>query len=201
MKLRYLFFLLCSALTLCGCSMFSSSPDNAAQITIGSSLEIDNTDSSRTLLDNMDALATDGLYYAAWGIGENEPYENSDGKTVKLYDAQIYLLLEECKSSAAAQHSMDSWLDTGRTNYDVSEETEAAYNGQTYTKLTYRFKGEDSPYAHGISVFLVSGSSAVCVELTCRDRFADDPETVLTDFLNSCTYLTEQTVLYESDEE
>lgn len=192
MKLRYLFFLLCTVLTLGGCSMFSSSLDDAAQITIGSSLEIDNTDSSRTLLDNMDALATDGLYYAAWGIGENEPYENSDGKTVKLYDAQIYVLLEECKNSSAAQRSMNSWLDTGRANYEILEETEAAYNGQTYTKLTYRFKGEDNPYANGISVFSVSGNSAVCVELTCRNRFADDPETVLTDFLNSCTYITEQ---------
>ena len=39
-----------------------------------------------TLLDNKDILAANGLYYASWVNGEPQPYENSEGKTVDLYE-------------------------------------------------------------------------------------------------------------------
>lgn len=56
------------------------------------------------------SLSADGLYYALWTTGNSKKYENSDGETVDLYDAQLYLLLGESKTSEAAAESMENWL-------------------------------------------------------------------------------------------
>lgn len=50
------------------------------------------------MLDNKDILAANGLYYASWVNGEPQPYENSEGKTVDLYDAQLTLVVQENKT-------------------------------------------------------------------------------------------------------
>ena len=190
LKTGFLVSMLCTVLLLSGCALFSAGGD-AAHITLGSSLKIDNTDENRVLLSNTDALAADGLYYASWGLGEKSPFEDSDGKTVEMYDARLHLLLGEYDSSEEAQSSMNAWLDSGRTEYEVLSDGEFICGGQTYTRLTYRFRAENSPYTNGVSVFGVSGSSALCIELTCRGTFTGDPEEALTDFLNCCTYLTD----------
>ncbi len=190
MKTRRFISLLCTALLLSGCSLFSAG-SSVSRITLGSSLEIDNTDENRVLLSNTDALADDGMYYASWGLGSKSPFTDTDGKTVELYDARLHLLLGEYENSGEAQSNMESWLASGRTEYDVLTDEEFLCGGRTYTKLTYRFRAENSPYTNGVSVFGVSGSSAVCIELTCRETFPDDPAAALTSFLNSCTYLEE----------
>lgn len=188
MKARYVFCFLCAALFLSGC-LFSPESGDTSAVTLGSSLTVDNTDSSRTLLSSMDTLAASGLYYASWGLGETEEHENNDGKTVSLYDAQIYLLLGEYKNNETAADNMQTWLDAGRTTYEVISEEEIRFCGQTCTKLTYRLTGEDALYSNGISVFGVFDNEAVCIELTCRDTFAEDPEVAMDSFLDSCTYV------------
>ena len=55
-----------------------------------------------TLLDNKDILAANGLYYASWVSGDPQPYENSEGKTVDLYDAQLTLVVQENKPAVTA---------------------------------------------------------------------------------------------------
>ena len=80
-------------------------------------------------LDNKDALAADGLYYAAWSCGNAKPYENKDGDTVDLYDAQLYLLLGEAKSTENAQHDKNTWLAAAEENYDVQQKEEISCNG------------------------------------------------------------------------
>lgn len=164
------------------------STDESGNLEIGTTLTVTKTDEQLKLLDNKTALEADGLYYATWGIGNSEPYENSDGETVDLYEAQLYLLLEESKDHNDAQENMDTWLSTARTNYNVSSEEEFSSNGQTYTLLTYTCKGSDTPYSHGISAFAVSESSAVCIELTCIESFQGNLRNILTDFLNCCYY-------------
>lgn len=190
MKLKHLFLFLFLALLVIGGFWLFSSPEgqDASIITIGGSLTVDNTDGGMTLLSNLDALAADGLYYAAWGMGSKESYENEDGKNVDLYDAQIYVLLGECQDSDAAQNYIDTWLAAGKSNYEVLSEEKATYHGQSYSKLIYRLKNKDNPFAHGISVFTVSGNNAVCMELVCREKLEEDPETLLSGFLNCCTY-------------
>lgn len=182
---------------LTGCSVISSALsekdtentwDTSDYVKIGDVLTVQKSDSRLALLDNKDALSTDGLFYCAWTIGNSEPYENSEGDTVDLYDAQLYLLLGEFVSSQKAQENMDDWLASAKINYKVIKEEEITCNGQSYTLITYSYINESNPYARGTSAFGVYEGNAVCVELACRDNFTDDPESILIDFLNNCTY-------------
>lgn len=196
MKSKLIFFMLCFSLMLSGCSSFSPKlekepVENTARITMGSSLEVENTDDRLILIDNNSVLAADGLYYASWGMGNKESYENSDGDMVDLYDAGLYLLLGESKDSKAAQDNMNKWLEAARGNYEILEEETILCNDQSYTLLTYNCTNEDNPYEQGISAFGVCKSSAVCLEFTYREPFKDDPKSILTAFLDHCTYITD----------
>lgn len=167
-----------------------SAPADPAHVTIGSSLKVDDADGSLQLQNNIDTLGTDGLYYASWVIGEAKPYEKTDGETVDFYDAQLYVLLGEYFSEIDAKNHTDSWYSIGKKNYEILTEETVTCKGQEYSMITYRMVGEDSPFARGISVFAVSGNSAVCIELTCREDFGGDIRAILMDFLNCCTYTT-----------
>ncbi len=187
MKIYYFLLFICIIL-LTGCS-FSSLSEDSSHLTIGNSMEVNTIDSDLILLDNMDTLATDGLYYASWGIGEKEPYETSEGKTIDLYDAQIYLLLGEYANDETAQQNMNSWFTGAKANYEVLNEETITYNDQTYSLITYTFKNKNNPFIQGISVFTVSNNSTICIELTCGKNFKEDLKTVLLDFLNKCSYV------------
>lgn len=193
-KITYM--VICTAL-LSGCAHTSASPnttedslktESSGQITIGSHLTIHNTDERLTLSDHMDALSADGLYYASWVAGNSAPYENSDGESVSLYDAQLYLLAGEFKSSVAAQENMNNWLAAGKSNYDVINEENIDCNGQTYCLITYNFINADNPYDHGVSVFGTYEDTAICMELTCVKGYDEDLRQMLTGFLENCVY-------------
>ena len=184
---------LCIMLTLTGCSAVSAQPASNADeasgdIFIGNFLRIQDIDSRLTLLSNLDTLSADGLYYASWVIGDAGAYENSDGDTVDLYDATLYLLSGEFINTQYAQENMDAWLTAAKGNYDILSEEEIACNGQTYTLITYNCIHEDNPYARGISAFSVYENCAICIELTCRDTFTEDLRDILVGFLESCSY-------------
>ena len=162
--------------------------EDAEYVTIGSHLTVHKTDDRLTLVDHKDALASDGLYYAAWAVGSPEDYEDSEGDTVDLYDAQLYLLLAECKTAEAAEDNRKSWLEAGQANYEVSDEKTISCNGQPYTLLYYRFTNEENPYSHGVSAFGVFENCAICVELTCQETYDADLEEMLTGFLEGLDY-------------
>ncbi|MDE7326955.1 MAG: hypothetical protein K2N63_11915 [Lachnospiraceae bacterium] len=187
MKPKHIIIIVCAVLLLCGfVLLFRTGVPSVVRL--GSSMEVDNTDERRILLNNIDTLARDGLYYAAWGIGEKADCEDSNGTTVSLYDAQIYFLLGEYNDKDAAMENMQSWLNAGKTNYEVISEDEINFCGQTCTRLIYRFFGQDSLYSNGVSIFGVLNNSAVCIELTCRKTFLDDPVTTMDEFLDCCSY-------------
>ena len=193
MRLKYIISSICITALLTGCSLLPSISENdtvvnSEYVTIGTSLTVHNIDPRLTLISNMDALSADGLYYASWTAGSSEPYENSDGDTIDLYDAQLYLLLGEFKSTDAAQENMNNWLAAGQSSYDVTDEKTITCNGQSYIMVIYNFQNEENPYAHGVSVFGVHQNLAVCVELTSRENYEEDLEEMLTEFLNNCTY-------------
>lgn len=195
MKRKYFLLTLCIALLLTGCASLSSlsgEEDNSwtdsGFITVGKNLTIQNTDDRLTLLNNMDTLSAEGLYYAAWSIGSSEPYENSEGNTVDLYDAQIYLLMREHTNPEKAQNTLDEWLNAGKTNYNISGEEIIDCNGQSYSLITYTFVNEDNPYDRGISAFGICGKNALCIELTCQEDFDMDLRDIMIHFLESCTY-------------
>lgn len=155
---------------------------------VGHSLVIQNADNRLSFLDSKDVLSANGLYYAAWTIGSPEPYENSEGTVVDLYDAQIYLVLGEHKNSAEADKDVTKWLDAAKGNYEVLTEEEISCGGQSYCLLTYNCINESNPYERGISAFGVYDNTAVCIELTCRESFEEDLRTILIPFLDNCTY-------------
>lgn len=161
---------------------------DSGRLEIGHDLTIKNTANRLTFLDSKDVLSANGLYYAAWTIGQPEPYENSEGQTVDLYDAQLYLVLSEHKSEEEARTDMTKWLDTGKSNYSILTEEEILCNGQSYQLITYNFANENNPYAKGISAFCVHGKDSLCIELACRESFEEDPRTILLPFLEGFTY-------------
>ncbi len=187
--------IICTA-TLSGCALMpdlsnttnNASEEESGQVKIGSHLTIQNTDERLTLSEHMDALSADGLYYASWVAGESTPYENSDGESVSLYDAQLYVLAGEFKTAEAAQENMNNWLAAGKSNYDVIGEENIDCNGQSYSLITYQFTNSENPYDHGVSVFGVYEDMAVCMELTCVKGYDEDLRQMLTDFLENCDY-------------
>ncbi len=193
MKVKHIFYCLCIAFLLSGCSSATEKNTentwlDSEYITIGNKLTVEKGNADLELLDNMDVLTADGLYYAAWTKGNSKPYENSEGKTIDLYDAQLYLLMGEFPDSREAQSNMDKWLDAGKTNYEVLKEEEITCGGQPYTLITYNCVSEDNPYARGVSAFGTNQDLAVCIELTCQEEFDEDLRSILTDFLEHCTY-------------
>lgn len=194
--------LICSLLLLAGCSS-SSSPEKLSaendSVMIGNTLEVRNNDKRLTLLDNIDVLAADGLYYAAWTAGDCEPYENKEGDTVDLYDAQLYFLLGEAKSSEDAQHDMNTWLAAAKENYDVQKEESVTCGGKVYTLLSYNCKSTGTPYDKGVSAFYTDQKIAVCIELTCRARYTEDLYSMLITFLNNCSYHMDEHKLFNQE--
>ena len=195
MKRKICACILCLTLTLTGCSVLPTIFDedtavdvNAEYITVGSHLTAPNTDERLTLLNNMDTLSSDGLYYASWTAGSARPYENADGDTVDLYDAQLYLLVGEYNNAESAQENMDTWLAAGQNSYDVTNEETVTYGEQSYTMITYNFINAENPYARGISAFGVYENCAVCIELTCIEEYDEDLQDMLTTFLENCVY-------------
>lgn len=141
-----------------------------------------------TLLESKETLAADGLYYATWVTGDPVPYENSDGETVDLYDAQLYLLVSECSQESDAQSNCDIWLAAAKENYEILSEETVICGDQSYNVISYRFADADVPYDRGVSAFAVIGTDAVCAELTCVETYEGNLDSLLNGFLEGCHY-------------
>lgn len=192
MKSKLLLCLTSIALILTGCSSEPSyTQEDTGALSIGGILEVNNTNNDLIFSNNKDILSSDGIYYTSWVIGDAKPYENSDGETIDLYDAQLYLLLEEFVSSDKALANLDSWVDQEKTTYNILSEEEITCSDQTYTLFSYKCINEDNPYDHGVSAFCVHDKCAVCVELTCTKDFTEDTKAILIEFLENCTYYSE----------
>lgn len=160
---------------------------DSGYLEMGRHLTIQNADNRLTLLDSKDVLSASGLYYAAWTIGDSEPYVNNEGETVDLYDAQLYFVLSEHKSGGEAEKDMTKWLDAAKGNYEVLGEEEIDCSGQSYHLLTYNCVSGDNPYDRGVSAFGVCGDLSMCIELTCRENFEEELRDILIPFLENCT--------------
>ena len=141
-----------------------------------------------TLLDNKDILAANGLYYASWVSGAPQSYENSEGKNVDLYDAQLTLVVQENKTEDKAASAVTGWQELAQQNYDISDTLTLIAAGQEYTVIQFTYQDESNPYAFGIAAFAQRGTSAIEWELSCQEGFSGDALSILTGFLNGCTY-------------
>ncbi len=187
---------LCVALVFCltGCVQQAPTTTNegadwdADWTLVGTTLGIEEPGNGLTLLDNKDALTASGLYYAAWVIGEAEDYVNADGDTIDLYDAQLYVLLQDCDDETAAQTSVDGWQAQEEEAYNVLSVETATCADQTFTILIYETADEENPYASGVSAFTAYQDHAINVELACQDGFDGDAYAILTEFLEGFHY-------------
>ena len=185
--------MLCALLALTGCG--KAAPPTAADgatwsedwVTLGNVLGVD-TPEGLTSRENSDVLSTKGMYYAAWSVGEGEPYTNAEGEAAQLYDAQVYLLLAGYGSTEQAEETANEWLSMGYAQYAVDAEAVETCNGQEFTVLTYTYTSEDNPYDWGVSAFGTYGNYAVSVELSCREQFEGNALEVLQDFLDHIHY-------------
>ena len=193
-KMRYALFAAALCLTLAGCAA-APPPEEAADgsvwgdswVTVGGVVGVD-TPEDMDHRENNEALAVNGMYYAAWSIGEGRPYTNEDGEDAELYDAQIYLLLDEHRSAQEAGNTLNQWMALAQRQYTVAQTAEETYNGQDFTVITYSFDSETNPYARGASAFGIYGGYAISVELACQEDFDGDAAQLLARFLEHCHY-------------
>lgn len=178
---------------LAGCAVAPSEAADGGSwseewITLGPVLGVEPPKHGLVLLDNNTALTANDLYYAAWTIGDTEPYTNADGEEVSLYDAQLDILAYGCTDAEHALETVEDWKSRQDRTYTGIDRQEASHNGQDYTIASYKCVSETNPYSRGVSAFGVCGKYAVSMELNCRDSFGRDEVEILSDFLDGCHY-------------
>jgi len=183
---------MCLSLTGCGTVL---PPEKAADgldwdeswVTVGGIVGVDAPE-GMVSQENNEALASNGMYYATWSMGEGEPYLNEDEEEVQLYDAQVYLLLGGYQSAKEAENTLTQWKEMAKLQYDIDDTTAQSHNGQDFTVITYTFDSETNPYARGASAFGIYRNYAISVELTCQEDFDGDAAQLLARFLDNCHY-------------
>ena len=183
-------------LVLSGCTHYPSravdgTAWNENWTTLGSVLGVEEPGNGFFLLDNNAILTAEDLFYATWATGSPVPYTNEDGDEVDLYEAHLYQLLCGCADEDNARLALEEWTARQEDAYTVTETRTETCNGQEYTFLLYQCGSDTNPYSRGVSAFTTYENYAVSAELTCRESFAGDELSILTDFLEGCHYNTE----------
>lgn len=193
---RILFPALLAALLLTGCAA-QTGPTNEELgwdkdwARVGALLGVEPMDGF-ALSENKDAMGVYGLYYATWTAGAAQDYTNADGDEAQIYDAQIYVLLQQSKNADEAQSALDDWMALEKNSYQTGEPLTETCAGQRFDLLPLLQSGESNPYTHGAAAFAARGDWAISVELLCQDSFEDDVQACLTKFLSGFHYSDEQ---------
>lgn len=191
MKRTNLLALLLACLLLQGCASGSTAPLPSGWsedwVRLGSLLGVEPM-ADFALNENKDALSVNGIYYATWTCGEARQFTNEDGENAKIYDAQIYVLVQSCRSDAAAVTQIGAWIARESQSYSVGEESALSCAGQQFDLLPLLSAKSENPYTHGMAAFAARGNDAICVEFLCADGYEGDPAAVLTTFLNGFHY-------------
>ena len=185
MKKRTVIICLILSLLLCGCGQ--SLPETAADGTpwgedwtnLGVVAGVEPLE-GWTPQRSEDALAAEGIYFAAWTWGEG--VKNADGSTV--YPAQIFLVLQEGETAEDTDACVAGWESLINERYLVDETVTAG----DFTMLSYRSADESASFAGGVCALGIHGNYAVNAELTCQADSPLDPQEVLTAFLNNIHY-------------
>ncbi len=136
-----------------------------------------------------DALSMNGIWYAVWNCGSDpEMITNAEEEEVPVYDAQIYLVLKECRSESEAKANVEDWIGREAQSYETGDSREIEAAGQLFSCRPLLSAGGDNPYAFGASAFAVRGNLAISAELLCAEDFEDDPTVILEQFLSGIHY-------------
>ena len=160
---------------------------NESWVTVGGIVGVE-TPEGLTNLENRSPVSSNELHYATWSIGDAEPFVNEDGKDMEIYDAQMFLVLAGFRKTAEAKETAAEWLELASERYNIETTAAETYNGQEFTVITYTYSSETNPYARGASAYGVYRNYAINAELSCREEFDGDAQTVLADFLENCHY-------------
>ena len=142
---KVILFALLAALLLAGCVRETVDPGfDEAWTNVGNLIGVEPM-AGFTPSENMDALGPNGLYYASFVSGEGEPYTRADEQEATVYDAQIYLLIEQCKDAETAGSDVGKWIAMEKTSYGTGEEYEKTLAGQRFRILPLLSAAEDNP--------------------------------------------------------
>lgn len=141
-----------------------------------------------TLNESSDLLSVSGLYYATWTSGDGQDFVNSDGKEAIVYNAQVYVLLEECRSADAAKKAVETWITREKQSYETGDADTKSLGGQDFEVLPLISGSEGNPYTHGTAAFAARDEWAISVELVCADNFEENSQEILEQFLAGFHY-------------
>ena len=190
---KYIFLTALSLILLfafAGCGQKKAAAEQSADskdgILIGNAVKLDHVPEGFYPDTSSEALAANGMYYDTWKLGVSAA--GDDTEDGDYTDAQIYLITYEAVNSEDAASKNAAWQAGARQHYTIETESERSAGGHRWQMISYRIKGSDSPFTHGVSAFCANDSCAVCAELSCTDSYADDPETVLNGFLELLSF-------------
>lgn len=187
---RLWILVLLAAMALSGCSGSVGQPNpdwEKSWVRIGDIIGVEPMEDF-SLNESNDVLSISGLYYATWTCGDGKDYVNTDGDDAIIYDAQIYVLLQECRDSEAAAQTVDTWIAREKQSYTAGETDTESFGTQVFDLLPLSSGKAGNPYSHGIAAFAVREQWAISVELVCSDGFTGNPQSVLARFLTGFHY-------------
>lgn len=135
-----------------------------------------------------DTLSVSGIYYATWVTGDGRSHTNEDGESATVYDAQIYVLVQEFRTAERAEAEAAQWAERAKQSYETAPEADLEQAGQPYTLLPLVSGSASNPYGHGIAAYAIRGEYAVWVELLCAPDYKTDPRQVMEQFLAGFHY-------------
>lgn len=141
-----------------------------------------------TLNESNDLLSVSGLYYATWTSGDGQDFVNADGKEAIVYNAQVYVLLEECRSADAAKKAVETWITREKQSYETGDADTKSLSGQDFEILPLIAGSEGNPYTHGTAAFAARDEWAISIELVCADNFEGNSQEILEQFLAGFHY-------------
>lgn len=184
MKKQLLCLILIPVMLLCGCGKEQELPaDWSPQWTVVSPLLAVEPLDGFTLNESNDALYLSGIYYATWVTGPARTHINQEGEASQAFDAQIYVVVQECRTDSAAETAISQWIAREQTYFTTGSQHSAAWAGQEYTVLPLTGAGEAAPYSHGAAAFAQRDRWAICVEALAAEDHPADMEAILEAFL------------------
>lgn len=141
-----------------------------------------------TLNESSDLLSVSGLYYATWTSGDGQDFVNADGKEAIVYNAQVYVLLEECRGADAAKKAVETWITREKQSYETGDADTKSLGGQDFEVFPLISGSEGNPYTHGTAAFAARDEWAISVELVCADNFEGNSQEILEQFLAGFHY-------------
>ena len=190
---RIWIFALLTALALTGCSGQREDPHpdwDESWVRVAEYVGVEPLDGF-TLNESNDVMAISGLYYATWTTGEGQAFTNANGEEATVYDAQIYVLLEECRDAEAAAEAVGLWIAREKQSYETGETCTKEIGAQEFEVIPLLSGNEGNPYGHGTAAFAARDEWGICVEFVCTDRFTGDSQALLERFLSGIHYSAE----------